>query len=85
MTHFSEIPEVVAAIHKALRGDCKSVREQWVSFDPQHYHCVEPVTSGDRRSLALLPPEVGRDPFSQSRRAHGNWFLSSFHDSECGS
>ena len=29
---------------KALRGDFYSVREQWVSFDPQLYHCVEPVT-----------------------------------------
>ena len=50
---------------KALRGglnpDFYSVREQWVSFDPQLYHCVETVTSGDRRSLALLPPEVGRE------------------------
>ena len=41
---------------RALRGDFYSVREQWVSFDPQLYHCVEPVTSGDRRSLALFTP-----------------------------
>ena len=41
---------------KALRGDFYSVKDQWVSFDPQLYHCVESVTKADRWSLALLTP-----------------------------
>ena len=43
-----------SVFQKALREDFYSVREQWVSFDPQLHHCVEPVTIGERRSLALL-------------------------------
>ena len=27
-----------------------------LSFDPQLYHCVEPVTRGERRSIALFSP-----------------------------
>ena len=47
-------PPLDPAWQKALRGDYYSVRDQWVSFDPQLYHCVEPVAGGDRRSLALF-------------------------------
>ena len=38
---------------KNLRGD---YRDQWLEFDPTLYHCLEPVTSGRRVSLALFSP-----------------------------
>ena len=45
---------------KKLRGDYFDVRNRWLAFDPQLYHCVEEVTSGTRRSLALLTPKNWR-------------------------
>ena len=41
---------------KALRGDYHDIRDKWVQFDPQVYHCVEPVSKGERRSIALFTP-----------------------------
>ena len=44
---------------KNLRGDYHDVSNKWLSFDPTLYHAVEPVTSGQRVSLAdigLFPP-----------------------------
>ena len=57
---------VIAAHHQritaaaAAGGDFYSVKDQWVSFDPQLHHCVESVTSGDRRSLALFTPKSSK-------------------------
>ena len=41
---------------KALRGEYMDVRDRWVQFDPQLYYCVERVTRGERRSIALFSP-----------------------------
>ena len=49
-------PCVSSHWQKALRGSYHDVRDTWVQFDPQPYHCVEPVTKGVRRSVALFTP-----------------------------
>ena len=49
-------PCAVNSWQKALRGEFIDVRDKWTQFDPQLYHCVEPVTRGERRSIALFSP-----------------------------
>ena len=49
-------PCISADWQKALRGCYHDVRGTWVQFDPQLYHCVEPVKKGERRSVALVTP-----------------------------
>ena len=49
-------PCAVNSWQKALRGEFIDVKNKWTQFDPQLYHCVEPVTRGERRSIALFSP-----------------------------
>ena len=49
-------PCAVNSWQKALRCEFIDVRNKWTQFDPQLYHCVEPVTRGERRSIALFSP-----------------------------
>ena len=49
-------PCIAADLQKALRGDYHDIRDKWLQFDPQVYHCVEPVSKGERRSIALVTP-----------------------------
>ena len=50
-------PSPAAAWQKNLRGEYHNVQNTWVSFDPSLYHCVEQVTKGERRSVALFSPK----------------------------
>ena len=50
-------PDPKSAWQRKLRGDYYDIRNRWLAFDPQLYHCVEEVTSGTRRSLALFAPK----------------------------
>ena len=54
----NHLPELLAKElwQKNLRGDYHNVCDQWLEFDPTLYHCLEPVTSGRRVSLALFSP-----------------------------
>ena len=49
-------PCISADWQKGLRGCYHDIRHRWVQFDPQLYHCVEPVSKGERRSVALFTP-----------------------------
>ena len=49
-------PCISADWQKGLRGCYHDIRNTWVQFDPQLYHCVEPVSKGERRSVALFTP-----------------------------
>ena len=53
-------PDPKSAWQKKLRGDYYDVRNRWLAFNPQLYHCEEEVTSGTRRSLALFTPKNKR-------------------------
>ena len=50
-------PSPAADWQKHLRGEYHNVQNTWVSFDPSLYHCVEQVTKGERRSVALFSPK----------------------------
>ena len=52
-------PCAVNSWQKALRGEFIDVKDKWTQFDPQLYHCVEPVTRGERRSLLCSLLEAG--------------------------
>ena len=41
-------------MERKLRGDYHNTHNTWVCFDPQLYHALEEVTSGNRVSIALF-------------------------------
>ena len=53
-------PNRKSAWQKKLRGEYHDVKNKWLAFDPQLYHCVEEVKQGARRSLALFTPKNWR-------------------------
>ena len=61
-------PDPKSAWQKKLRGDYYDVRNKWLAFDPQLYHCVEEVTSGTRRSLQPLATSHLSDLKTHSRK-----------------
>ena len=45
------------AVERKLRGDYHDTHNTWIRFDPQLYHALEEVTSGNRVSIALFTPK----------------------------
>ena len=45
------------AVERKLRGDYHDTHNTWICFDPQLYHALEEVTSGNRVSIALFTPK----------------------------
>ena len=45
------------AVEQKLRGDYHNTHNTWICFDPQPYHALEEVTSGNRVSVALFTPK----------------------------
>ena len=45
------------AVERKRRGDYFNTHNTWICFDPQLYHALEEVTSGNRVSIALFTPK----------------------------
>ena len=45
------------AAERKLRGEYHNTHKTWMCFDPQLYHALEEVTSGNRVSIALFTPK----------------------------
>ena len=44
-------------VERKLRGDYYNTHNTWICFDPQLYHALEEITSGNRVSIALFTPK----------------------------